>query len=219
MDLVERSLGSFRQMGGPGSGHHGHRGRKGKRGGSTPSRAGALPVKGAGRATFIDVNYVRGVVDEVVANLPESHLEGFDVVAVRSAKYGKAGKVGQESDHIQIPRRDASDKPLSRSELKSLVRHEIGHQVFKRKLTTDQRQDWTKAGKQIRLGVTNPKVRQYFPWLEDASQMKVSPNLRDLSFGGELFAELYDGYYGYKKSAIKELFPARFRRLETLPKG
>jgi len=40
--LVEHSLGDFRQMGGPGSGHHRHRGIKGRRGGSTPSRGGAV---------------------------------------------------------------------------------------------------------------------------------------------------------------------------------
>jgi len=42
VNLIESSLGDFRAMGGPGSGHWGHRGRKGKRGGSAPSRAGRL---------------------------------------------------------------------------------------------------------------------------------------------------------------------------------
>lgn len=44
INLIETSLGEFRQMGGPGSGHHGHKGRKGKRGGSARSRAGGVAV-------------------------------------------------------------------------------------------------------------------------------------------------------------------------------
>lgn len=37
VDLIERSLGDFKQMGGSGSGHRGHKGVKGQKGGSAPS--------------------------------------------------------------------------------------------------------------------------------------------------------------------------------------
>ena len=42
VNLIDISLGDYKEMGGPGSGHHGHKGRKGKRGGSLPSKAGGV---------------------------------------------------------------------------------------------------------------------------------------------------------------------------------
>jgi hypothetical protein len=184
-----------------------------------PHKGGSVTVSGFSSASKSDVAYVNKVVQEETAKLPADHLEGFSVKVLGKGKGATAGKVGHRtSPTIRIPRRDENGKPYSKSDIADFFRHEVGHQVWHRKLTDMQRQDWIKAGKQISLTTRDLDTRRAFPYLDTAlrNTMSMPKHQRDLSFGGEVFAELYNGYNSYKRGQVEKLYNVRYRRLQDL---
>ena len=190
-----------------------------------PGNAGQFVEKGSGATSKSSTNIgnvkfkkvdsknqerIKNILSKIKSSVPEKHLKYVSEFNISQTERnfgeagGKAGKIGAVAANektgpisleIQFPK---SSKTLSNKDIEEIISHEIGHKVFA-KLDNDTKQDWIKAARQIKMGLSDDVwFKKNAPYVIEANKNASSITSKSINkeeaFTNELFAELYSLY-------------------------
>lgn len=176
-------------------------------GASKPSSMGNVKFK---KVDSKNQERIKNILSKIKSSIPEKHLKYVSEFNISQTERnfgeagGKAGKIGSVAANektgpisleIQFPK---SNKTLSNKDIEEIISHEIGHKVFA-KLDNDTKQDWIKAARQIKMGLSDDVwFKKNAPYVIEANKNASSITSKSINkeeaFTNELFAELYSLY-------------------------